>query len=89
MKLPTAMLALALALTACATMPDAPPPASAEERAAALAELETLGLRNIAGLRVNGPISEGLATYRTERVHFLYDARDGNLRTWDFMPPIP
>ena len=89
MKLPNAVLALALALAACADVADAPPPASAAERAAARTELEALGLRNIVGLRVNGAISEGLATYQAERVHFLYDARDGNLRTWDFMPPIP
>ncbi len=82
-------LVLALQLSACAAPDEAASGSGAEERAAALVELEGLGLRNIAALRVNGPISEGFATYQAERVRFLYDARDGNLRTYDLMPPVP
>lgn len=77
---------LALQLAGCA-VPDAG--SRSPEVEARAVELEALGLRNIAALRVNGPISEGQATYQAERVRFLHDTRDGSLRTWEFIPKVP
>jgi len=87
MKSRLAAAFLALVLAGCSTGSATNP--APDERAQAVAHLESLGLRNIAALHINGPISEGQATYEAQRVRFLYDADDDTLRTWEFEPPVP
>ena len=88
LSLTLAAATLALALAGCA-MPGGERAPAGAERQETVAQLEALGLRNIAALRVNGTYSEGEATYNGQRVRFLYDAQDGSLRTWEIEPFTP
>ena len=88
LSLTLAAATFALALAGCAMSGGASAPTGAE-RKETVAQLEALGLRNIAALRVSGSYSEGEATYNAQRVRFLYDDRDESLRTWEIEPFTP
>ena len=88
LSLTLAAATLAIALAGCSVAGGERSPTS-PERQEAVAQLEALGLRNIAGLRVNDDYSEGQATYNAQRVRFLYDNETGRLRTWEIEPFFP
>ncbi len=89
MKLQILAGTLALALAACSLTGGEQPPHTAEQRDAAIVELKGLGLRNIAGLYLSDTTAEGFATYRGERVRFLYNGANGRLSTYELRPPVP